>query len=164
MTKMEPEFAVLWMDVHQHLKQKTLKTSSPVSQLPWNSLAKWIPHYPPVTGSSRRLKTITQMCNRHKQSGTAPLRSCLVMSNVGIDAVQHHEVKLQFGGAYALKYVFLYCSVRDHSLSKAPPCSWPKKKTAHKYSSRSFTWPESCAQATLCHAATAQIYKQWQRY
>lgn len=95
---------------------RRLKTSSTVSQLLWNSLAKRSSHCPPVTGPCRRLETITYIYNRHKQSGTAPLNSALVMSNVGINAVQHCELKLQFVGAHALKYVFLHYSITDHSL------------------------------------------------
>lgn len=152
MTKMELEFAVLWMDIHHYLKQKTLKTTSTVSQLLWNSLAKWIPHYPPMTGSSRRLKTMTQISYCHKQSGTALLHSCLVMSNVGINAVQHRELKLQFGGTYALKYVFLYCNIRDHSLSKAPPCSRPPKNPAHAI--LHLVWELCSGQALSCCNST----------
>lgn len=116
------------MDVHQYLKQKTLKTSSTVSQLLWNSLAKWSPHCPPVTGPCRRSEIITYICNHHKQSGPAPLNSALVMSNVGINAVQHCELKLQSVDAYALKYVFLHCSITDHSLIRLYLAHGPERK------------------------------------
>lgn len=104
------------MDIHQYPKPKTLKASSIISQLLWYSLAKQSSHWPAVTGPCRRSQTITHTCNHHKESGRAPLRSALAMSNVGTNADQHRELKLQFAGAHALRYEFLHCSITHHSL------------------------------------------------
>lgn len=76
------------------------------------------------------------------------------MSNVGINAVQHFELKLQSAGAHESKNVFLHCSITDHCL-KAPPHSQPREKTAHEYSMWSFTslravLRQSCAMLQQC--------------
>ena len=98
----------------------------------WPSLAKCSPHHSAVAGPCRRLETITYFCNRHKQSGIGPLNSALVMSNAGINAVQHRELKLQL---QVHMHWNMYFSV---VVSQTSSMSWPGEKTANEYCTWSF--------------------------